>query len=285
MPPAFHERPFRIHNTSGDVITGDFRHADGKVPRPLVIVCHGFTAYKDWGPFPYFGQKFAELGFASIVFNFSHNGIGENPRKLTELEKFSRNTIGKELEDLRGVVDAVESGEIGEGIADPCRMVVVGHSRGGGISILFASQDERLKAVAAWSTVATFFRYTARQRQEWERQGFLPVTIRASRTKLRYGIEVLRDLEEHREHYDLRKAARRLSVPLLLVHGKADISARPEESVEIYNESDPGKTELVLIDGAGHMFGIEKPFTRPGPVMEHVIDITANWFHHHVRNH
>lgn len=150
------EQSFRIQNSSGDVISGDLRYVDDSTAKPLLVVCHGFNAHKDWGPFPLFGRRFAALGFASVVFNFSHNGIGDNFKKFTEYDKFSRNTIGKELEDLRALLDAVESGEVGNGTVDRRRVGLVGHSRGGGVAMLHASLDERVRAVAAWSTVATF---------------------------------------------------------------------------------------------------------------------------------
>ena len=276
------EQPFRIQNSSGDAITGDFRCVQDGARKPLVIICHGFTAHKDWGPFPFLGRRFAEKGFASVVFNFSHNGIGENFGKLDAVEKFSRNTIGKELNDLRAVIDAVESGEVGAGEIDGTRVGVVGHSRGGGVAILHASLDPRVKAVAAWSTVATFHRYTDHQKELWERQGFLPVTIRSIRTKLRYGIEVLRDLEANKASYDLITAVRRLTVPLLLVHGEADVTVKPAEAQALYDASEKSRTELVIVKQAGHMFGVRSGSTKSTPEFEYVVNVTAGWFHRQI---
>ncbi|MBM2841314.1 MAG: Alpha/beta hydrolase family protein [Bacteroidetes bacterium] len=276
------ERTFRIQNSSGDDFAGDIRYVDEGVRRPLLVVCHGFTAHKDWGPFPYFGRRFAELGFASVVFNFSHNGIGDNHRKFTELDKFSRNTIGKELEDLRAVIDAVEQGEIGRKIVDAERIGLVGHSRGGGVAILFASLDHRIKAVAGWSTVSTFFRYTSHQKELWEKQGFMPVTIRSMKTKLRYGIEVLRDLEANKEQYDLVATVKGLTVPLLLVHGEADVTVRPTEAQKLFEASDKSKTELILVEHTGHMYGTKSGSGIPNPTLEYITDITAKWFHRHL---
>lgn len=276
------EQQFRIENNSGDVVTGDLRYKKGFAPRPVVLVCHGFTAYKDWGPFPYFGRRFGELGFVSIVFNFSHNGIGKNSSRLTEFEKFSRNTIGKELEDVRAVVDAVESGSVGRGVIDPTQIGIVGHSRGGGVAIVSASRDQRIKAVAAWSTVATFSRYTKHQQEVWEREGYLPVTTRSSQTRLRFGIDVLRDLEANKEAYDMRNAVQRLQVPLLLVHGAADVSVKPAEAEELYSMSDKSRVELILLDRVGHMYGAKHPFKQSNPTIEHIIELTSRWFHLHL---
>ncbi len=273
------EHPFRIKNASGDVITGDFRFTNENIPKPVIIVCHGFTAHKDWGPFPYFGQRLAELGFASAVFNFSHNGIGNNFKRFTEFEKFSVNTIKKELEDTQGVVDAITTGDLREKRADPSRIGIVGHSRGGGVAILSASFDTRLRAVAGWSTVSSFVRYTDHQKEVWERQGYYPVTIKSARTSLRYGIEILRDLEANKALYDLKAAVQRLQCPMLLIHGNADVSVRPKEAEELYAVANKSKTELILLDQVGHMYGSTSPFLKTDTTIEHIIDITAQWFH------
>jgi dienelactone hydrolase len=273
------ESPFSLRNESGDGITGDLRYAEGGAGLPLLIVCHGFTAHKDWGPFPYFGRRFAELGFASAVFNFSHNGMGPGSKRFTELEKFSRNTIGKELEDIRALLLAAKAGRFGAGRIDASKIGIVGHSRGGGVAILSASRERDIRGVAAWSTVATFHRYTPHQREAWEREGFLPVTVRGLRTRLKLGIEVLRDLEANREVYDLPRAVRALRVPLLLVHGAADVSVRPAEPESLYAVADRSKTEFVLVEGTGHTFGAKHPYRHGSPALDHLLELTARWFH------
>lgn len=273
------ETPFTVRNSSGDGIAGDLRYAPGGRSLPLLIVCHGFTAHKDWGPFPSFGRGFAHLGFASIVFNFSHNGVAPGERRFTELEKFSRNTIGREIGDVGAIVDAVTERRVGQGVIDPSRIGIVGHSRGGGVAILAASLDARLRGVAAWGTVSTFERYTPRQREAWERDGFLPVTVRGMRTRLRFSLEVLRDIESHREEYDLHRAVRRLGVPLLLVHGAADVSVKPAEVESLYAAADRSRTELVMIEGTGHAFGAKHPYRHAAPMVDHVIALTSRWFH------
>lgn len=276
------EESFRITNNSGDRLTGDLRVDAGSAPKPVVIVCHGFTAHKDWGPFPRIGRQFVAAGFASVVFNFSHNGVGVWEKRFTEYEKFARNTVGKELEDVRAVVDALERGDIGKGTCDPGRVAILGHSRGGAVGILAASEDSRVRAVAAWSTISTFFRYTAHQVAAWREHGYLPIHIRSMRTRLRRDVRVLDDLEAHRERYDLIRAVRRLQVPLLLVHGKGDLVVKPREAEELQAAADASKCELVLIEHAGHLLGAGR--TRAGipDTLDRVIGMTIQWFQRHL---
>jgi pimeloyl-ACP methyl ester carboxylesterase len=274
------EHPFRLTNPSGDLVRGDFRYADSGGIRPLLLVCPGFTAHKDWGFFPYAGKRLAELGFATLVLNFSHNGVGDNSTVFTEYDKFSRNTPGKELEDVRCVLDALLSGEEAEGVVDPKRVAMVGHSRGGGISIITAREDTRVKAIALWSTVARFLRVTPHQREAWEKNGYLSLRYGSTRTMLRYDLSVLHDLERNAERYDLHRAVRGLSIPALFVHGAADIIVRHHEAEELYKDSDRTLTEFVLIEGAGHAYGIEHPFKQTTDHMERLLELTATWLHH-----
>jgi dipeptidyl aminopeptidase/acylaminoacyl peptidase len=258
------------------------RYENDGTRKPIIIICHGFTAHKDWGPFPCIGRRFAQSSFASLVFNFSHNGIGGESGRFTEPEKFSRNTVGKELEDIRGVVDAVTAGRVGEAVCDSSRIGILGHSRGGGLAILSASNDERLRAVAAWSSVATFLRYTVHQAMVWRVKGYMPITIRSTRTKLRQSVEVLRDLEANREAYDVLKAVTRLKVPLLLIHGKEDLVVKPLEAEHLFEASDQTRTELVLVDRAGHMFGVRVPFREAPEKLEYVMERTVEWLRRHL---
>jgi len=275
-----HEVPFRLPDTPNGLIRGDLRWmGDWAGERPLLIVCHGFTAHKDWGLFPYVGRELARRGFVTALFNFSHNGVGENPRRFTEIGRFERNAVGKELADLTEVVLRLPDAAKEQGIQiDAGKIGVIGHSRGGGIAILAASRNDRIAAVAGWASISTFHRYTEHQRAAWEGQGFLPVTIRGSQTRLRYGLEMLRDLESNREAYNLVDAVRRMKAPLLLVHGSADVSVKPREPEELYAAADHSRTRLVMLEGTGHAFGSGHPFEEPAPMVDRVIGETAAWF-------
>ena len=273
------ELPIEVHNRAGDPVRGDLRYVEGTGRLPVLLVCHGFTAHKDWGPFPYFGSRLAKLGFASLVFNFSHNGVGKNSVRLTEKEKFAHNTVGKELDDVCGMLDALAGGEIGNGVADVDRIGIIGHSRGGGIAILSGRREPRIKGVATWAGVGTFFRYTEHQKRAWEEQGYLPVTIRGTKTALRYDREVLRDLEDHRAEYDLQKAVENLRIPLLIVHGAEDVAVKRSEPDSLYALADKTRTQYVVLEGVGHAFGAGHPFQGNNAAVDHVVDLTARWFH------
>ncbi len=273
------ERPFRIFNATGDLIRGDFRFLDGGLRRPLVLICHGFNTNKDWGPFPYLGRRLAEAGFATFVFNFSHNGVGNDSAVFSEYDRFSKNTPGKELGDVQAVLDAFTSGDVGEGVVDVKRIGMAGHSRGGGISVLTAARDERVRAVVAWSTISAFLRYTPEDRERWVKRGYLPLRYGPSRTLLRYEVSVLYDLEQNSDRYDLFRAVRELKIPTLFIHGSGDEIVSSEEARSIYEVSDKALTEFVLLEGAGHTYGVRHPFAGTTPETELMLEKTKQWFH------
>ena len=281
------EQPFELKTPSGAELYGDLRLGNDESGRkqgrlPAVIVCHGFKAYKDWGPFPAIGRHLADAGFVSIVFNFSHNGIGKEFRKFSEYEKFFSNTVSLELEDVETVLNAILRGQIGPESIDASRIGIIGHSRGGGVAIVKASEEGRIKAVAGWSTVSHFDRYTEGQRNRWRTKGFLGTSSGGSESLFKIGTALLDDLEENAERLDIELAVQRLQKPLLLIHGTSDLPVPIEEASRLYEISDKLMTEYVVLEGVGHMYGARHPYREPAPEMTHVLELTSAWFHKHL---
>src|SRR5210317_1950113 len=72
---------------------------------PIVIFCHGYKGFKDWGAWNLMAKAFAEAGFFFVKFNFSYNGgTVEQPIDFPDLEAFGNNNYTKELDDLDCVI-------------------------------------------------------------------------------------------------------------------------------------------------------------------------------------
>jgi dienelactone hydrolase len=120
----------------------------------LVIFVHGFKGFKDWGTHDLVADFFAGNGINFLKFNFSHNGTTpESPLDFTDLEAFGNNTFSKELFDLDQVITFAEkrkeSGSTGN-------IYLIGHSLGGGISIVQAAEDKRIRKLTTWASVSRF---------------------------------------------------------------------------------------------------------------------------------
>ena len=106
---------------------------------PLIIFAHGFKGFKDWGHFNLLSKAFSEKGFHFLKFNFSCNGgTIENPIDFPDLEAFGNNTFSQEQEDLQIVINWAFD------YLQPSSVILMGHSRGGGATIIKAANDNRI---------------------------------------------------------------------------------------------------------------------------------------------
>ena len=98
----------KIKNKLGNNLIADFRYNEKAEKLPLLIFCHGFKGFKDWGGFPYMFGELAEKNIFCVSFNFSYNGVGESGEDLlnfTRLNLFAENTFSRELNDLASIID------------------------------------------------------------------------------------------------------------------------------------------------------------------------------------
>ena len=152
-----------MHVTKNNSIAG----ADGKPvlldifykaekPQPVVIYAHGFNGFKDWANFDLIATQFAEAGFCFIKFNFSHSGTSpQAPEEFVDPEAYGHNNYTKELFDLQEVIRwALQEANPHAAAIDRNSLFLLGHSRGGGVVLLTATEEKRVKAVATWASVS-----------------------------------------------------------------------------------------------------------------------------------
>jgi len=244
---------------------------------PCLIFVHGFKGFKDWGFWPYSGNFFAEKGFFVLTFNFSHNGVGDSLTEFTELDKFANNTFSLELEELNEIIDAYLNNFFGK--KSNKRIGIVGHSRGGGDSLIVSSKRKEIKAVVSWAAVSNFNRYTERQAKEWRKNGFFEVLNTRTNQMMRLNVSLLEDIEKNKtDLLNLKKAAKNLNKPLLIVHGEQDLSVKIEEGEQIFNWSNKELTEFYKIKATGHTFDITHPIEGSNQKFDSVLEKTLNFF-------
>ena len=269
------EESFTLDSPRSGRIDGDIRFPEGAgredgAPLPVVVFCHGFKGFKDWGPFPMWSRFLAEAGLASVLFNFSYNGVPPDaPTEFKELDKFADNTYTRELDDLAAVIGAAEGGHlpgpplaVDGGDEQVRRLGLMGHSRGGGTAILHAARDERVGALATWSAVSSFLdRFSPEQVADWKEKGHTEVMNSRTGQTMRLGRVLYDDAMAHREQLDILAAAGRIEQPWLIVHATDDEAVPFAEAQELREAA--LNAEFEEAEG-GHTFGGAHPFEGQG---------------------
>lgn len=267
-----------LQTPAGDVIRGDVRFAGRSALRPIVIVCHSFMSFKDWGFFPYVGERLVAAGYVSFVFNFSHNGVSGDSVRITEFKRFEENTYSQEIDDLAEVLRTVRGGRMSEFGGDAQRIALLGHSRGGAIAILSAASDAGIGALVTWSAIASLDRWTPHQKRMWRDRGFLPLARDTTVSPLRLGLGLLRDLEEHPGKLDVGAAASRVRSPWLILHGKEDVTVPLSEAEHLFTAAGKATTEFVAMDHVGHLYRAASRSEDNYRMLDQVLDITGRWY-------
>ena len=252
-------------------ISADLYNSSGK-KGPLIIFTHGFKGFKDWGGFPYLMDKLSKAGFCTCSYNFTHNGVdNDKPLDFSRLDLFAKNTFSREIEELDNVINHFyENGDTYN--IDKTRIALIGHSRGGGISILKAAEDKRVKCLITLAAVSTFMRYGEKTLELWRKQGYLEIENTRTKQMMRLNLSLLEDLEKNSYKLDIETAISKIHIPVLLIHGKEDLSVKYTEAETLYGNSDKSFSELFLLENTGHTFGVVHPFNGTTDAFENVIE-------------
>ena len=273
-PPVI-DRSFTLQSSLGDPIHGDLRLPEGPAPHPVVVVCHGFKGFKNWGFHPWLGERLAAAGFAAVHFNFSRNGVRTADGEIEDLDAFRRNTLSIEREDLDTVLDAILAGRLDPSL-DPSRLGLMGHSRGGGIALLGAAERAEVKTLVTWASVSHFDRISDETTlAEWRRTGVYEVVNVRTGQILPMGLDFLDDVLGNRARLDLLSAARRPGSPWLVVHGTGDETV-PFAEAEQLVVAGGARARLAAIRDGGHTFGAAHPFGGPTPHLEDAMAATLD---------
>jgi dipeptidyl aminopeptidase/acylaminoacyl peptidase len=223
---------------------------------PLIIFVHGYKGYKDWGAWNLMAEKFAEAGFFFVKFNFSHNGTTvKDPHNFADLEAFGNNNYSKELSDLGAVIDFF----VKDPKVDDQKIVLIGHSRGGGISMIKTFEDERINGLITLASVDTLDRFPKNDAfEKWQQAGVYYVLNGRTKQEMPHYYQFYEDFEKDHHRFDVERAAEMAKAHVLIIHGTNDesVSVKNAEHLHILNPL----SELLLIENANHTFGAKEPW-------------------------
>lgn len=261
----------------------DIFYASTTTAAPVIIYMHGFNGFKDWANWDLIARQFAEAGFVFIKFNSSHNGTTpEQPEEFVDLEAYGNNNYSKELFDLQVVIDWVLSaGNPHRAAINPNKLFLLGHSRGGGVAIIKAAEEPRVRALATWASVAEattpWTNWSEEKMQEWSATGVQYYPNARTKQNLPIYYQLYEDYQANKDRFNILHAIARLQIPVLICHGTSD-EAVPAAKAELLKQHQPA-AELFLLE-SDHVFGRKHPWPEnnlPGP-MQVVLDRTIAFF-------
>ena len=238
-----------------------FYKADN-IPKPVVIFCHGYKGYKDWGAWNLVAERFAEEGCFFLKFNFSHNGgTPKNPIDFPDLEAFAQNNFTKELDDLEDIINFISATDNFGNEINSNAISLIAHSRGAGIILIKASEEPRIKNVITWAGVSDFkerFQIGSSQFNDWKEKGI--TYIENSRTKqlMPHYFQFFQDFSANENRLTIKLAVQKLNIPLLVIQGRDDATVIEAEASLLHQWSP--KSELEIIKNGDHSFGTIHPW-------------------------
>lgn len=241
-------------NADGDSLCGVLHHPARGTPRGAVILCHGMESNKESEKLVDLGRALAQRSIMALRFDFRY--VGESSGKFEDI------TYSGEVDDLKAAHALVQS-------RNPGKIAILGSSMGGTVALLFAAQQPGLAALATVAAPVHPERFPSRvltpaQAEQWRARGFTHHNGR------RINLSLLHDLER----LNVPAAVKKITCPVLILHGDADEVVPVEEAHELYAALADSK-RLSILPASDHRL------SDPA-VMRRAIAEALDWLTQHV---
>ena len=219
-----------IKNGHGERLDYAF-HEGERGAKNIVVLGHGVTGNKDRPFIVALAEGLAAVGIPALRFSFSGNGASAG--------RFIDSTISKEVDDLCVVLDRLKDYAI----------CYVGHSMGGAVGVLRASEDSRIQLLVSLAGMVHTKAFAQREFGDvTPDEGFMWDEPDCPLSQV-----YMDDLTQINTVVD---RAPQITVPWLLVHGDEDDVVPIEDSHDILERVD-GQAQLITLEGASHVFSDE----------------------------
>ena len=204
---------------------------------PVMILCHGFSSSKESTTHLTFEKLFNEKNIATFRFDFL--GHGESKGNFEDI------TVSEGMDDVLNAIKFLKK----KGYK---KIGVFGNSYGGMAALLAAARTKDLFVLCLKCPVSDYFgklmaKLCHEDIQKWKQKGWTTyINSKGVKSKLNYTFfeDSLND-----KGYN---AAKKITIPTLIIHGDADITIPLEQSKKLASCIKSAK--LITYPGCGHHF-------------------------------
>ena len=242
----------------------------------LIIFCHGYKGFKDWGCWNLMGEKFAQSGINFLKFNFSHNGgTINNPIDFPDLKAFSENNYSIEVNDVIRVINYVKSQFT---YFTKAKIHLLGHSRGGGIACIASSRGLNVESLILLASVSDYKNRFPNKREidKWKEKGVRYVENKRTKQKMPHLYQFYQNYIDNESNLNIESSLRKFSGKTLICHGSMDLAVGFENAVKLLSWAKNGS---LLKLRTNHTFGSKHPWNEarlPKP-LDQVVEKTIRF--------
>jgi dipeptidyl aminopeptidase/acylaminoacyl peptidase len=263
MKHSTQKETFVIERNNHLPIVGDVTYTPSENPLPVVVFCHGYKGFKDWGAWNLIAEAFANAGFFFLKFNFSHNGgTVEQPIDFPDLEAFSKDNFSQQLTDVDDVLNYTLEHPSWKNKINASSVSLIGHSRGGAIVLIKAQEDTRVSKVITWAGISDIgYRFPKGEKLEaWKNEGVYYVENKRTLQQMPHLYQFYEDFVAHQERFHLKSVLKKLEKPYLIIHGTSDDTVSNYEAETLFNHANQPKMKWIA--NANHVFGASHPWSE-----------------------
>jgi len=231
--------------SDGIALRGSYLRGEGK--RRGVILFNPEFGSNRWSSELYCA-KLRDTGYDVFTYEPRNQGESANDSSYAPLQWIT----DKDLTDASAALAYLKS----RPDMDPRGLGIFGISKGGGLAMLLAAEDRTVKCIvtdgayATYLTVVPFMRrfvaiYSPRKRI----QALAPDALYGA-----IGMAAIRKVAKARNvrFQWVESEAKRISVPVLMIHGEADSYIKPEMAKALFNRVGAPEKEFWAVPGAKH---------------------------------
>jgi len=223
-----------VRNKDGEYLFGDITFPENTQEKnPAVLLVHGFGVERDEsGLFSDIASKLSDVGY--LVFKFDFSGCGESEGDYMET------SLSKLKSDLEVILDFVKR----YSQVDKNRVGILAQSFGTSVAVAL---KPNVKAMVLMGSIAHPYEIM----KELFKEDFNPNGISSRKRSNGEITKVKPNFWQDLGQYDLLEDIKKISCPILFIHGEKDDKVSVSEMWAFYHVKRRGR-EMDIEKGAGH---------------------------------